>query len=70
MVVDIVESLLVVGILSVPFWMKPGVFVGSDGTLKAREISDDEDCTTCFFNVGSFWAVCFKDVPLLVRGGS
>ena len=70
MVVDIVESLLVVGILRVPFWMKPGVFVGSDGTLETREIGDEEDCTPCFLNVGSFWVVSFKDVPLLVRGGS
>ena len=50
--------------------MKPGVFVGSDGTLETREIGDEEDCTPCFLNVGSFWVVSFKDVPLLVRGGS
>ncbi len=69
MVVGIVESLLVVMIFRVPQGVIPRSFLDSDGTLKAREISD-EDCTTCFFNVGSFWAVCFKDVPLLVRGGS
>jgi len=73
-VVDIVEGLLVVGILRVPFWMKPGVLVGSDGTLKTREIGDEEgdeeDCTTCCFNVCPLWVVSFKDVSLLIRGGS
>ncbi len=70
MVVGIIERSLIVRVVRVPQGVVPRSFVGSDGTLKAREISDDEDCTTCFFNVGSFWAVCFKDVPLLVRGGS
>jgi hypothetical protein len=69
-VVGIVERLLVVGIIRVPIGAVPGGFVGSDRTLKTREISDDEDCTSCFLNVGSFWEVGFKDVPLLVRGGS
>jgi hypothetical protein len=69
-VVGIVERLLVVRIFRVPKGVVPRSFVDSDGTLKAREISDDEDCTTCLFNVGSFWAVGLKDVPLLVRGGS
>ena len=70
MVVCIVERLLVVRIFRVPIGVVPGSFVGSDGTLKTREIDDDEDCTPCFLNVGSFWAVGLKDVPLLVRGGS
>ncbi len=59
-----------VRIFRVPIGVVPGSFVGSDGTLKTREIDDDEDCTPCFLNVGSFWAVGLKDVPLLVRGGS
>jgi len=69
-VVGLVERSLVVRVVRVSPGVVPRSFVGSDGTLKARKISDDEDSTTCLFNVGSFWAVCFKDVPLLVRGGS
>jgi len=69
-VVGIVERLLVVRIFRVPIGVVPGSFVGSDGTLKNREIDDDEDCTPCLLNVGCFWAVGLKDVPLLIRGGS
>jgi len=50
--------------------MKPGVLVGSDGSFETREISDEEDCTTCCFNVCPLWVVSLKDVPLLVGGGS
>jgi hypothetical protein len=69
-VVRLVERSLVVWVVRVSPGVVPRSFVGSDGTLKARKISDDEDSTTCLFNVGSFWTVCFKGVPLLVRGGS
>ena len=55
--VGIKEGLLVVGVVRVSFWMKPGVLVGSDGSFETREISDEEDCTPCFLNVGSFWEV-------------
>jgi hypothetical protein len=68
--VDIKEGLLLVGVVRVPFWMKPGVLVGSDGSFETREISDEEDCTTCCFNVCPLWVVSFKDVSLLIRGGS
>ena len=70
MVVRLVERSLVVWVVRVSPGVVPRGFVGSDGTLKARKVSDDEDSTAYLFNVGSFWAVCFKDVPLLVRGGS
>jgi hypothetical protein len=48
----------------------PRSLVGSDGMLQARKIGDDEDPTAYLFNVGSLWAVRFKDVPLQIRGGS
>ena len=70
MVVRLVKRSLVVWVVRVFPGVVPRSFVGSDGTPKARKMSDDEDFATCLFNVGSFWAVCFNDVPLLVRGGS
>jgi len=69
-VVVLVERSLVVWVVRVSPGVVPRSFLNSDGTPKARKMSDDEDSTTCLFNVGSFWTVCFKDVPLLVRGGS
>jgi hypothetical protein len=69
-VIRLVERSLVVWVVRVSPRAVPRSFVGSDGTFKARKISDDEYSTTCLFNLGSFWTVCFKDVPLLVRGGS
>ena len=51
-------------------YLVPARFVGSDGTPKARKISDDEDFVTCYFPVCSFRAVGFVDVPILVRGSS
>jgi hypothetical protein len=69
-VVGLVERSLVVWVVRVSPGVVPRSFVGSNGTPKARKISDDEDSAAYLFNVGSFWAVCFKDVPFLVRGGS
>ena len=70
MVVRLVERSLVVWVFRVSPGVVPRSLVGSDGTLQARKISDDEDSTAYLFNVSSFWAVCLKDVPLLVRGSS
>ena len=70
MVVRLVERSLVVRVVRVSQGVVPRSLIGSDGTLKARKISDDEDSTTCLLNVGSFWEVGFKDVPLLIRDGS
>jgi hypothetical protein len=69
-IVRLVERSLVIWVLRVPPGVVPRSFVGSDGTLQARKISDDEDSTAYLFNVGSFWAVCLKNVPFLVRGSS
>jgi len=69
-IVRLVERSLVIWVLRVPPGVAPRSFVGSYGTHQARKISDDEDSTAYLLNVGSFWAVCLKDAPLLVRGSS
>jgi len=69
-VVGLVERSLVVRVVRVSPGVVPRSFVGSDGTPKARKIGDNEDLVTSHFDESSFWAGCFEDVLLLVRGGS
>jgi len=67
-VVRLVEGSLVVWVVRVLFWEEPMSFVGSDGILKARKVTEDEGPVLCNFPACPFRGKGFENVPLLVRG--